>query len=59
MQATGALFVVNVLFITLAFNLAFIGTLPLLLLILALATILSGLLYFNVERKKAQKASLT
>ncbi|MEM1218233.1 MAG: MraY family glycosyltransferase [Bacteroidota bacterium] len=59
MQATGALFIVNVLFITLAFNMAFIGTLPLLLLILAIASILSGLLYFSVERKKRHKASLT
>lgn len=62
-QATGVLVLVNIAFIALVFSLQNIGTLNLMLLVLSLATILSGWLYLSVRNKKRaiamQKKSIT
>lgn len=52
MQATGILFLVNIFFILLAFRFQSIGTLNLLILILAIAIILNSLLYFYTRKKR-------
>lgn len=52
MQATGLLVVVNLLFIGMAIRFQSIGTLNLLLLILAVASALTALLYFVAKKKK-------
>lgn len=52
MQATGTLVLVNILFIALVFSLQSIGTLYLLLLILVLAAVSTGFLYYLVDRRK-------
>jgi UDP-GlcNAc:undecaprenyl-phosphate/decaprenyl-phosphate GlcNAc-1-phosphate transferase len=51
MQATGVLFLVNVVFIIMAFSLQSIGTAKLILVILAVSSILSWVL-FNIASKK-------
>lgn len=53
LQATGILLTVNILFIILVFSLQSIGTLNLMLLVVGLAAISSGWLYFSVMKKKA------
>ena len=55
MQATGVLVGVNVLFILIVFSLQDIGTHLLLVLILGLAGVMSGWLYFKVMRTKKLK----
>ncbi len=50
-QATSTLVLVNILFIFLVFFFQYIGTLQLILLILLLATISSGWLYFSVRKR--------
>jgi len=57
MQATYLLVIVNFLFIVLVFSLQGIGTLPLLLLTIGIATALSAWLYYAVKRKKAKNAT--
>ena len=52
MQATGVLVVVNIFFIIIVFALQDIGSINLLLLIIALAVGLTAVLYFTVNRKK-------
>ena len=52
MQATAALVAINAAFILLIFALRHVGTLPLLAIILGLATALSSLLYFKVRKKR-------
>ena len=54
MQATGTLVLINILFIALAVRFQDIGALNLLILILAVATVLSTALYFYVKRKKSR-----
>lgn len=56
MQGTGILLAVNVLFILMVFNLQKIGTLNLLLLVIALAAALTGFLYAKVREKRIQKS---
>jgi len=51
-QATGVLVLVNIAFIALVFSLQNIGTLNLMLLVVSLASILSGRLYLMVRKKK-------
>lgn len=62
-QATGVLVLVNIAFIALVFLLQDVGTLNLMLIVLSLATILSGWLYLTVRNKKraisAQKKGIT
>ncbi len=57
MQATYVLVFVNFLFIVMVFSLQSIGTLPLLLLTIGVATVLSAWLYYSVKRKKAKNAT--
>ena len=56
MQATFLLVLVNIGFILMVFNMQNIGTLPLTLLVVSLATILTGRLYFLVRDKKIKMA---
>lgn len=55
MQATGVLIVVNIAFIVLVFALQDIGNLNLMLLVVALASLLSGALYIRVRNKKKEE----
>ena len=57
MQATYVLVLVNFLFIVMVFKLQAIGTLPLSLLTIGVATVLSTWLYYFVKRKKAKNAT--
>ncbi len=59
MQATATLVIVNVAFILLAVRLQHIGTLNLLLIILALATVLSLALYWYTNHQKPNKPQST
>lgn len=54
MKATFLLLVVNVLFIIMVFQLQNLGTIPLLLLTLLLATSLTAILQYRVKRKKSR-----
>lgn len=56
MQGTAILAAVNVLFIAIVYLLQGIGTLPLMILVLGLATILSAILYFSARKLKIRKA---
>ena len=58
MKATAVLVGINIAFIFLVFYFQFLGTIPLLLLTLGLATLMSGWLYFRVMRKKYNKPAL-
>lgn len=53
MQATSVLIIVNILFIALVFSLQNVGSLNLLLIVLVLASALTGLLYVSVNRRKS------
>jgi UDP-GlcNAc:undecaprenyl-phosphate GlcNAc-1-phosphate transferase len=56
LQGTVILAMTNIVFILLALLLQDIGTLYLMIVVLGLATLLSGLLYFAVKKKKAKLA---
>jgi len=56
-QATGVLLLANILFIIIVFSLQSIGNLNLILLILSLASALTGWLYINVRNKKRATAA--
>lgn len=53
MQATGILVAVNALFIFMAWSLQEVGTLNLLIIILAIATLLTGLLFIIVRKRRS------
>jgi len=55
LQGTGILAVVNILFILMVYFLQDIGTLPLMILVLGLATILSAILYFSAKKMRLAK----
>ena len=57
LQGTAVLAVTNVLFIVMVFVLQDMGTLPLVILVLAVATILSGILYYLAKKKRAERAN--
>lgn len=54
-QATGVLVLVNIFFILLVFCLQNIGTMPLILLVLALAFLLSTLLFLKAKKKRKRR----
>ena len=58
MQATGVLVMVNLLFIFMVVKLQSIGTLNLLIVILAIAVILSTMLYFIAQNRKKLKQTI-
>lgn len=55
MQGTAVLVLVNVFFVILAYSLQNLGTLSLMIVILAVATILSSILYYMARKKKIAK----
>ena len=57
LQGTAVLAVANVLFIVMVFVLQDMGTLPLVILVLAVATILSGILYYLARKKRIERAN--
>ncbi len=57
MKATGILVLVNTLFIVMALNLQQIGSFSLIMLILVIATSLTGVLFFSVRQKRLAKAA--
>ena len=57
MQATGILVFANAIFILMALNLQQIGSLNLILLIVGLATFLTGILFFSVRQKRIARKS--
>ena len=58
MQATGILVATNALFIVMAFYFQDIGSLPLFVLTISLATILSGYLYWKTRRVRGERAKV-
>lgn len=56
MQATTILAFTNIGFIVLAYQLQFLGTLYLMIVVLGLATILSAILYYQARKRKIAKA---
>lgn len=54
LQATGILGIVNLLFIVLAFQLQDLGTLPLMLIIIGLAGLLTGLVEWSLRKRKKE-----
>ena len=59
MQATGILVGVNTMFILMALNLQTLGSFNLILLILVLASALTGILFFSVRQKRIAAANQT
>ena len=57
LQGTAVLAVTNVLFIVMVFVLQDMGTLALVILVLAVATILSGILYYLARKKRIERAN--
>jgi UDP-N-acetylmuramyl pentapeptide phosphotransferase/UDP-N-acetylglucosamine-1-phosphate transferase len=56
LQGTAVLAVTNILFIVMVFALQDMGVLPLLILVLVVATILSGILYYLARKKRIEQA---
>ena len=57
LQGTAVLAVTNVVFIVMVFVLQDMGILPLVILVLAVATILSGILYYLARKKRIERAN--